>query len=291
MARIRTIKQDLYLDEELAGSSIAARYLFPGLWTLADREGRLEDRPLRIKAQLYPYDDVDVSALLDELELCKAILRYKINSRKYIQIRTFSKHQRVNCKEQPSTIPPCPIDAGMETHINSRASTEKHGQARKFPSGMENGEWRMGNGKGNTVEDSTGATEKDSGAPVFDGDEFPDLDLSDDPDEIPIAIQQAAGKYLPDPAGMNRQKARKWARMLISQVEPRALLTTIDAFFRRLASADNPYAYGYAVLSNGSVLDVVTGRTGPERIRGQPRSDGDVDLKIVMADYYKKTET
>jgi len=33
-----------------------ARLLYPGLWMLADREGRLEDRPLRIKAEILPYD-------------------------------------------------------------------------------------------------------------------------------------------------------------------------------------------------------------------------------------------
>ena len=28
-----------------------------GLWTQADREGRLEDRPMRLKASLFPYDE------------------------------------------------------------------------------------------------------------------------------------------------------------------------------------------------------------------------------------------
>ena len=35
--------------------------------TIADREGRLEDRALRIKAELFPYEQIDVDALLDDL--------------------------------------------------------------------------------------------------------------------------------------------------------------------------------------------------------------------------------
>jgi hypothetical protein len=33
------------------------RLLFTGLWCLADREGRLEDRPAEIKAEIFSYDD------------------------------------------------------------------------------------------------------------------------------------------------------------------------------------------------------------------------------------------
>jgi len=51
MPRIRQIKPEFYLDDELAQCSRDARLLFPGLWILADRAGRLECRPAKIKAQ------------------------------------------------------------------------------------------------------------------------------------------------------------------------------------------------------------------------------------------------
>lgn len=57
MARIRQIKPEFYLDDELALCSRDARLLFPGLWMLADRAGRLENRPAKIKAQVFPYDN------------------------------------------------------------------------------------------------------------------------------------------------------------------------------------------------------------------------------------------
>lgn len=128
MARIRTIKHDLYLDEELAQCSIPARYLFPGLWTLADREGRLEDRPIKIKAQLYPYDKVDIDKLLNELAAVHAIIRYTIGNRNYIQIRTFSQHQNINQRETESSIPEPPAES-TEMHMHAYARTCTHMRA------------------------------------------------------------------------------------------------------------------------------------------------------------------
>jgi hypothetical protein len=106
--RLRTIKPGLYENEELAQCSIAARYSFPGLWTIADREGRLEDRPLRIKAQILPYDDVDMNMLLDELAVRGFIQRYSVEGRRFIAIPTWSRHQKPHQREAASEIPPPP---------------------------------------------------------------------------------------------------------------------------------------------------------------------------------------
>jgi len=48
MARSRNIKPGFFRNEMLAECSPLARLLFAGLWCLADRFGRLEDRPKRI---------------------------------------------------------------------------------------------------------------------------------------------------------------------------------------------------------------------------------------------------
>jgi hypothetical protein len=120
MPRIRAIKHDLYLDEELAQLPVLCRYTFPGLWTLADREGRMEDRPARIKAQLFPYEPhIDMEAVLGQLASGGFLWRYAVDDVKYLQIRTFTKHQQVNARETDSRIPaPCPC-----AHINVRACT------------------------------------------------------------------------------------------------------------------------------------------------------------------------
>lgn len=76
MARARLLKPGFFKNEELAKLSFAHRLTFAGLWTLADREGRLEDRPVRIKAELFPYDPVDVEGILDDLAAHGFIQRY-----------------------------------------------------------------------------------------------------------------------------------------------------------------------------------------------------------------------
>jgi hypothetical protein len=79
---------------------------------MAVREGRLEDRPMRIKAELFPYEfGMDVEPLLAELAGAKAhgngafILRYEVSGRRYLEISNFSKHQKCHVKEPASTLP------------------------------------------------------------------------------------------------------------------------------------------------------------------------------------------
>lgn len=50
MAGARNIKPGFFTNDVLAACDQLARLLFAGLWTVADRAGRLEDRPKRIKA-------------------------------------------------------------------------------------------------------------------------------------------------------------------------------------------------------------------------------------------------
>ena len=106
MARTRLIKPGFFTNDELVECSAFARLVFAGLWTIADREGRLEDRPKRIKAELLPYDTIDVDGLLDELSGRGFIQRYAVGSGKYIQVVNFTKHQSPHFKEPASSIPP-----------------------------------------------------------------------------------------------------------------------------------------------------------------------------------------
>ena len=108
LARIRTIKPLFFKDEDLAALPVAVRYFFIGLWTQADREGRMEDRPRLLKLEINPWDDdADVEAMLGILAQ-KFIIRYECDGRRYIQIRNFLKHQMPHYKEVPSRIPAAP---------------------------------------------------------------------------------------------------------------------------------------------------------------------------------------
>ena len=108
MARARNIKPSFFTNDDLAELEPLARLLFISLWTLADKEGRLEDKPKKIKVQSLPYDECDCDSLLSVLNKSGFILRYEVDGNKFIQVSNFLKHQNPHCKESASTIPaPC----------------------------------------------------------------------------------------------------------------------------------------------------------------------------------------
>lgn len=112
MARSRNIKPGFFSNEHLVELDFATRLLFIGLWTEADREGRLEDRPRRLKMALFPADNVDMDRMLDDLDHLGFIKRYTVGDVKAIQIINWSKHQNPHVKEAKSMIPEMPeVDA------------------------------------------------------------------------------------------------------------------------------------------------------------------------------------
>ena len=114
MARSRNIKPGFFTNDELAECHPLGRLLFAGLWTIADKEGRLDDRPKKIKAMLLPFDEADCDALLQQLNDHKFISRYQVNGDFYIQISNWKKHQNPHCKEAASEIP-APIENDKST--------------------------------------------------------------------------------------------------------------------------------------------------------------------------------
>ena len=105
MARARNIKPGFFANEDLAECDPLARLLFAGLWCLADREGRLEDRPKRIRAEILPYDTCDADELLNQLQARGFILRYSHGEGRFIQVLKFDSHQNPHMKEAKSIIP------------------------------------------------------------------------------------------------------------------------------------------------------------------------------------------
>ncbi len=107
MARARNIKPSIMDNDQLADLEPLARLLFIYLWMLADRNGRLEDRPKRIAAQALPFDrDADVDAMLDALAGGGFLTRYKAKGVAVIQITNFAKHQTPHVREADGTLPP-----------------------------------------------------------------------------------------------------------------------------------------------------------------------------------------
>lgn len=110
MARMRTLKPGFFTNDSLAEIAPLGRLLFAGLWTIADREGRLEYRPKKIKAELLPYDDCDVLALIADLVKAGFLIAYTVADTNYLQVTNFLRHQCPNIQEKASIIPAPTID-------------------------------------------------------------------------------------------------------------------------------------------------------------------------------------
>ena len=112
MARRRMLDPDFWTDEEVGTLSAHARLLFMGLWGICDDNyATLPDRPEWIKVQIFPYEEVDVSKLLAEIEKIGKIERFMFDGKHYWHIKNFLKHQIVNRPSRPK-YPPYKVNLG-----------------------------------------------------------------------------------------------------------------------------------------------------------------------------------
>ena len=72
----RMIDPAFWQSETIANLSIKDRYLFIGLFSNADDQGRMKAHPALIRSVVFPYDDValdEIEAGLDALEVNESI--------------------------------------------------------------------------------------------------------------------------------------------------------------------------------------------------------------------------
>jgi hypothetical protein len=141
MARIRNIKPEFWTDEDLGRLSRDCRLLFIGLWNQADKAGRLEDRPDRLFARLFPYDrDVNgtvIDGWLQDLANARRINRYDVNGQSFIEIRGFIRHQYLSKHEPESELPgPIPVLAQSDTGTVPIPSSSVPGETGRFDKGQ-----------------------------------------------------------------------------------------------------------------------------------------------------------
>lgn len=125
MARSRNIKPGFFTNDQLAELPALTRLLFIGLWTVADREGRIEDRPKRIKAETMPYDNFDCDEALSDLQKAGFITRYEAGGISVIQVVNWDKHQNPHVKEQPSSLP--------AQYKHQTSTVQEHGKEQPKP--------------------------------------------------------------------------------------------------------------------------------------------------------------
>lgn len=97
MARIRTVKPELWTDPEFTECSLRARLLFIASWNFATDHGVLPDKPRQLKMQCLPADNCNIDALIEELVSHQFLVRRVApNGDRVLVIRTFGKNQKIN---------------------------------------------------------------------------------------------------------------------------------------------------------------------------------------------------
>lgn len=110
MARSRNIKPGFFKNEILSRLDPHTRLFFAGLWTVADREGRFEVRLEKIKAEIFPHEQVMLDSCMIHLWDKQFIILYEVAGKRFGQINNWHKHQTPHHKEVPSQIPSCELE-------------------------------------------------------------------------------------------------------------------------------------------------------------------------------------
>lgn len=108
MARIRSIKPEFWVSEQIAECSTNARLTFVGLWNFSDDNGVHPAKPRTLKAELYPMDDFtaeQVGAWVDELIGAGLVALFTAEGQEYWVVTGWAQHQKI---DRPSYKHPAP---------------------------------------------------------------------------------------------------------------------------------------------------------------------------------------
>lgn len=142
--RIRTIKPEFFTHEALydleVETKLPLRVAFAGLWCAADREGRFQWRPRRLKVQILPYDSCDFSRVLDALATRGFVVKYASGNDEFGYIPSFATHQVINNREKESELPnpleckesdACPTREARVPHATSACTSGREGKGKE----------------------------------------------------------------------------------------------------------------------------------------------------------------
>lgn len=116
MARIRTIKPEIWTDERLTECSLSARLLFIGMLNFSDDNGNQAYSAKRLKMQIFPADVIDTQPLLNELLAQGVIIEYSVSDEKFLHIKGFRTHQVINRPSATRIPQPAFIVDALKTH-------------------------------------------------------------------------------------------------------------------------------------------------------------------------------
>lgn len=140
MARIRSIKPEFWVSEQVADCSVTARLLFIGLWNFADDGGVIPYKPKAIKAQVFPADDITsetIRRLVDELLATALLASFEADGQTYLFVTGWKKHQRIEKVNIKYPRPPADILDGkaqlslpIRRPVDDQSAPERKGKDR-----------------------------------------------------------------------------------------------------------------------------------------------------------------
>jgi len=101
-------KPEIWTNEQFMSINFETRLLFMGIMNIADDNGLFKRSDIKIKALIFPADNVNITKMIDDLIKVKLVEQYVYQDVPYIWIVNFTKHQSIR---HPTYICPIPPDS------------------------------------------------------------------------------------------------------------------------------------------------------------------------------------
>lgn len=110
MSRIRTIKPEFCVSEQLSECSPSARLVFALMWMFCDDQGIHPAKVKKLRGEVFPLDDeittAHVGEWVKELLAVNLLREYEVSAEKYWIVTGWSKHQKI---DKPTSKHPLPL--------------------------------------------------------------------------------------------------------------------------------------------------------------------------------------
>lgn len=252
MARIRSIKPEFFIDEDLQDleadhPGAYCMMVFAGLWGHCSKDGVFEYKPRTLKLHILPFLSFEMVDTLSLLEDAGFIRRFCVDGREYGYIPTFGKHQRISGKEAQDS-PKYPVF--------QECFTEKQEGSNGEATGKQEGRQER---KGKEREKERSIYDNDASSQASDT-PLPPTPVSESSSSMAInefraGFQEATGQLMP--GGCNRLASELCRRYSREQIK--------GAFETTALQGGRTLRYVEQVLEGKPKADLPRGRDRPSK--------------------------
>lgn len=272
MARLRTIKPEFWVSEQIGDCSTNARLTFIGMWNFCDDRGVHPAKPKTLKAELFPMDSFsadEIAQWVQELIAAGLVGEFEHGGVTYWYVTGWAKHQKI---DRPSFKHPAPPVAKVDNGASNSPSRprplgeDSSSTLRAPPPGVE---W-------SGVEGSRGESEGTNAAGAATS-----SPAATKRPEIPCPYKEIVGLYhdalptLPGVKLMNEKRKaamrKRWVWVLTSKKSDGT---------RRATTATQGLEWFRRFFETAADNDFVMGRTG----RGKGHEGWRADLDYLLTD-------